>query len=331
MDTYLNDIKIWSAIKKNVKKKKWTCLHSGCENLSINSHFLQRNGVLSLLTVKNHIYELRENDIFNINEKGKFYFAKLGINRAFSLPLFCQEHDNNLFEPVENGKEYSFDDYKVQLLFSLRSCCNEIRRKEILIEEYRRLLQSRVFQNKKVKEIAKNHMEGNILGVKDLNFYRTCFESNLQDTNSVSFSFRVYKFPLLKICASGVFSPMDYSKTENIGKYAKQEAPLDTVFVNIVPTETDIFLIFGFHKEHGNQWIYDYIESWNNISLKTFTLILTDLLAARMSTWSISPELLDKIPDEKQLLFIKYWNQNFLDLSIQQNVGFDLFAKNYGS
>lgn len=40
-------IKILQNINKNVNNKNWECLHPNCENNAINSHLLQKNGILN--------------------------------------------------------------------------------------------------------------------------------------------------------------------------------------------------------------------------------------------------------------------------------------------
>jgi len=51
MDTIDRKIlEVTQGIFKNVKSKTWKCLIEGCENNAINSHLLQRNGILNYIT-----------------------------------------------------------------------------------------------------------------------------------------------------------------------------------------------------------------------------------------------------------------------------------------
>lgn len=321
----LNDFKILNSIKKNVRLKKWSCLHSVCDCDSINSHFHQQKGVLNLLAEDNHLFELKKNDLFQAKEKGEYGFFRIGIRKAFSLPMFCACHDTDLFKDIENKDTVSFDDYNTQLLLSYRACCNEIRRKEIVNEVYRRILQSKLFQNKIIKDAIIFDIPQHNLGIRDYMFYKGCFESQLSLHQTNTFSFEVFDYPLIKLCASGVFTPLDNFDSIRLQTYLNQEKPLNTVFINIFPYKNRLFLIFGYHNSFTSTWIKDYIRSWKDIDCKMLGIKLTDLFTTKMNSWILSPELFQKIPQCKKDIFINYWNNHADDLSIHQRIDFDLF------
>jgi hypothetical protein len=329
MEPYKSDFKIWNAISKNVKKKQWQCLYSDCEQNSINSHFLQRNGILDQIAVNGHIYELGKNDIFQMEKKGEFGFFRVGINKGFSLPLFCKKHDSELFRPIE-VEDYSFDEYKTQLLFSLRSCCNEIRRKEQIYEINKRVLNSASFQNGYIKQIIDQQNNGLILGLQDLNFFRSCFEKDLADIqNSKSFTFKVFNLPKIDLCVSGTFTPLDYSDKSK--DYMAQKEPLDSVFVNLIPTKTDSILILGYQNDFVNPWILDYIVKWDTKDKSIINKRLTELLGARINSWCLSPTLYERISPDKINRFVNFWNTNSMNLDINQDIMFDMFENINGN
>jgi hypothetical protein len=65
-------LKIMSNISKNVQNKEWNCLFKGCQDNAINSHLLQRNGILNNLIEDGHLIEIKANDFFEIEKKGGF-------------------------------------------------------------------------------------------------------------------------------------------------------------------------------------------------------------------------------------------------------------------
>lgn len=86
--------KVLAGINKNLDKKRWDCMVSGCYQRAINSHLLQRHGVLSNVVEKGHCYELREKDIFSwTKDTPPLEFKRCGIQDAISLHLFCNHHD----------------------------------------------------------------------------------------------------------------------------------------------------------------------------------------------------------------------------------------------
>jgi hypothetical protein len=327
MSSYQNDFRVINSIKKSVKERSWKCLHAECKCKSINSHFLQQKGVLDIMLINNHLYEMKQNDLFDMHTKGTFGFKKVGIKKAFSLPLFCPYHDTQLFKAIENNNAVSFYDYKTQLLLSYRSCCNEIRRKEIVFEEYRRILKSTQIQNPLFKIEIGSVYKSQEMGIKDFYFFKTCFESELYKKEQYSFTFKVYEYPLIKICASGVFSPLDNSDPIKFKKYVQQEKPLNSIFVNVFPYRDKTVIIFGYSKEFSDDWIVEYVNSWGDLSEVNLGFKLTDLITARMNSWTLSPDLYDIIPAKKKDEFLQYWNIHMNDLSINQVIGFNLFEK----
>ena len=59
---------IIAKIRANIKKKDCDCLFSDCETKSINSHLIQRNGILSNISIDGHLYELK---VIDVNKFGK--------------------------------------------------------------------------------------------------------------------------------------------------------------------------------------------------------------------------------------------------------------------
>ena len=126
-------VKILAAIQKNMDKKSWPCIYGGCDQHAINSHLLQRHGVLDRVVENGHLYEVKRCDYYKWNRNPPIEFKMVGLNRAISLPLFCHEHDSRLFRSIEQD-EIDCSDYRMQLLLSYRTVCAEIRKKEMNIE-----------------------------------------------------------------------------------------------------------------------------------------------------------------------------------------------------
>lgn len=138
-------VKILAAIQKNMDKKSWPCIYGGCDQHAINSHLLQRHGVLDRVVENGHLYEVKRCDYYKWNRNPPIEFKMVGLNRAISLPLFCHEHDSRLFRSIEQD-EIDCSDYRMQLLLSYRTVCAEIRKKEMNIEFLGRM-KNRVLYN----------------------------------------------------------------------------------------------------------------------------------------------------------------------------------------
>lgn len=317
---------ILKNIRKNVNEKSWPCLHENCNTRSINSHLLQQKGILDNITEEGHLIEIKTRDHFQENQPD-FNYKRVGIKKAISLPLFCNHHDSALFKEIETHP-ISFNNKRTQLLFSYRSLCGELRKKEKILEINKRSLNSNILRDllhPQGRKLLESQANGLTLGIMDMTFFKTEFENDLSDDRQNSFTFRTYKFESVKICVSAIFSPLFPEQMES-AKTLNPEEPLSCVFVNVIPQPNDLYIIVGYHNKFTNSWIEDYIHSWGNLKTNQVQKKLTDLIGTRVESWSMAPSLLDKIPISTRNKFLKYWDDNAFNLSTSQTAHFNLFA-----
>ena len=115
-----------------------TCFHPECTEKSINSHILQKNGILSTLEKDGHVMEMGIDPF----KSDIHYFNRIGIKKAYSFKCFCNPHDTDLFKSIESD-EINFAEYSNLILFTLRTIYNEkfrklvnVRMRELLIKEH---------------------------------------------------------------------------------------------------------------------------------------------------------------------------------------------------
>lgn len=314
-------IKILQGIYKNVINKKWGCLHPNCENPAINSHLLQKNGVLNQISEKSHLYELVQNDYFKIYKGEKtLIFKRNSINNILSHPLFCNYHDTLLFRVIEKS-DIDFNQIHSQTLFSYRALCGELWKKYRNLEFYNRLANSnglKLLLSNHEKLTNKTLIESHTLGISDLLKYKNILEDINQIPNK--FTFVTYRVPKLDICGSGVFSPISNNE------FPYQENPFPTVFINIVPFNDHLYIILGRSLEFTNHWIDKYFKEWESNYLEKYELLISDLLATRIESWAISPSLFEKWKPFKLGKMEEYWNNNKFNMYVNQSFGINLFS-----
>lgn len=54
-------LKAMKAIFENSHNKSWECIECGCNKSAINSHLLQRHGILSNIVENGHLAEVKGN------------------------------------------------------------------------------------------------------------------------------------------------------------------------------------------------------------------------------------------------------------------------------
>ncbi len=310
--------------RKKAFKEPYKCLFKECNANSIKSHLLQKNGVLSSIAVKKHVVTMYYPDFTKVDED-KIEFKKTGINNAMTYPLFCSTHDTDLFSSIEKDK-IDYNDYKSQLLFSYRGLCSEIRKKQRNVRIYERLLDSprmNILSPMHYTAILLQQISGFKQGISDMLRYKRLMENEIGGDKVQNFTFFYYKYPYIGICASAIFSPVDIITSAK----ATQLEPLNNVLINIIPDKSSIHIVIGYHKKYNDTWIVDYAKSWNDLSALQLQYMLTDLIAARIETWCLSPDVYEKISSKNLKQFKKYWSENVQNLSPSQRINFNLFAE----
>lgn len=315
---YIEKVQRLSEREKDIVKKKWLCMCPHCTNPAINSHLLQRHGVLSHIVEKGHLYEIGREDFYKWDENSPIKIKKVGLQQAISFPLFCNKHDTELFAPIE-GDLIDFEDYRSQLLFSYRGLCSEIRKKEF------NQIRNVAFYEGVIKDAV---TAGTDCGLNDLRYYKNLFEQEL-DFATQKFKFFLFSYPLIKVCTSGTasYEPVDYGDESSVKKTLMKQV-LDGFFINIIPQVNALEIIIGYHENHANAALRKYVESWQNLSLEELQVKLTDLFASKLEMWCISPSIFENISDEKKQKFMDIIEKIQLDwyYDIRNDVTFNLFA-----
>ena len=315
---YIEKVQRLSEREKDIVQKKWLCMCPHCTNPAINSHLLQRHGVLSHIVEKGHLYEIGREDFYKWDENSPIKIKKVGLQQAISFPLFCNKHDTELFAPIE-GDLIDFEDYRSQLLFSYRGLCSEIRKKEF------NQIRNVAFYEGVIKDAV---TAGTDCGLNDLRYYKNLFEQEL-DFATQKFKFFHFSYPLIKVCTSGTasYEPVDYGDESSVKKTLMKQV-LDGFFINIIPQVNALEIIIGYHENHANAALRKYVESWQNLSLEELQVKLTDLFASKLEMWCISPSIFENISDEKKQKFMDIIEKIQLDwyYDIRNDVTFNLFA-----
>ena len=289
-------------VKEENSVGKWECLLKDCHNTAINSHLLQRHGILDNITEDGHMYELSPISAFRLlspsanNNDLILEFKKIGINNAISWPIFCNKHDTLLFSDIEK-KELDCSDYSNQLLFSYRTVCGEIRKNEILCQIYTRYLNEGELSPQKIMDI-RDRIRGLKQTINDYRFYENEIQKELLNPYG-NFVFRHYSYNQLKIYASAAFSYILYDKEKEY-----DPLPWECCFFHIIPQPRSSEIIVGYHKDRVNSYLIDYAERWNNLDNAKLEQMLSDFCTLRAEGWGLSVSLYNKIGREKKKEFL---------------------------
>lgn len=262
-----------------------TCYFPGCENKSINSHILQKNGILSTIATEGHLWE-HTIDQF---KEGVFKFKKRGLNQVFSFNCYCNEHDTNLFKKIENT-EIDFGDYESCLLFTLRTIYNEIFRKEVNINMYACYLRERPdrFHNIGFRE----HVRQEKLGLQDLKKLETDIWNDYTN-KSQSFIFKYRTLPEIGLCLSSFYTYDTSEELDDIFQKTGKHVEVTTeIFVNLFPYKDSATMMMAYHKRDEEK-VKQYFDSFFTDEEIAQNKI-TNLTLFNCETWVINDMFYDK-------------------------------------
>lgn len=113
-----------NAFFSSIKKKFSRCLEPtwSCDSPSIRSHSVQNASALSQIEEGGHVVEMRMN--FS-TEPPRPEFRSIGRNEASTFPGFCQQHDTEIFKPIDT-KPLDIEDAEQLFLLAYRSVSREL-------------------------------------------------------------------------------------------------------------------------------------------------------------------------------------------------------------
>jgi hypothetical protein len=315
----MNEKEIKSIIRKHEnasKSKRRKCFYPNCDSNSIDSHLLQKNGILNQIKHQNHVFEVGI-DPFKTQ---LFYFKKIGVNEAFTFPGFCNKHDNELFKEIETG-EIDFKSYKTNLLFSYRILVNELRKKEILIDWFTSIIEDinlKSIFSYEYFENLRNSIDGYKIALNDGEYYLKKYYSDLNH-NTQNFTFFTFEIPVVEICAAGVIS---YETTEEISQLPDWQ-PLTDIYINLLPMNDKSIVVFGFLSEMKEK-CWEYVTSFRSTDEKLIFKKLSDLLILRLENWLCSYSVSQKLKQNEKDI-VKLIHESVNSTNENRAVNFNLF------
>ena len=308
-----------AGISKKLKNKKWKCMVDNCDEIAINSHLIQQNGLLSNISSNGHLIELRMIDAYKwVNNKLPFEFCRVGIKHALTHKIFCSKHDSGIFKPIETDCT-NFESLEAFLLLSYRSVCAEIRKKEINIDQFTEMLKSKVLLGKIEYDFYNSNIEGNKLGIQDLMILKKDFEAEIESKRG-KYRFFVHKYPKFEIYASAIFSANDIDYFQHF-----LEPDLDNVYIHFLPLVDNFLILVGYDCDHVSDKIITFCDSWLNLSMENLQKKVTTLFTYNVENWGLSIDLYNKISAKTKAKFIKKLVLNENLLGISDDTYFNLF------
>lgn len=318
MEPKIKVAKAFHDCKAKAIEKINICFHPGCNEKSINSHILQKNGILSSIAEDGHVMEMHINK-FNENQHS---FRKIGINKAFSFNCFCPTHDTELFKTIE-VEEIDFSNYRNLLLFTLRTVYNEKFRKLVNVSMYDCLISnhSDLFD----LEFLNGSLKQEKLGVSDLQRTEHTIWNDLNN-GLESYVFNVREISKKDICLSAFYNyETSLELQQYIRKHRKDKQEVIDIFVNLFPHKDKSVFMMAYKVENESE-VKAYVNEFFTENEKRLERKITNLMMFQCETWVISNKFFTKNISKNQEAFsfaVWFSTQNmnerkFFDLNIFQ-------------
>ena len=304
---------------RRASAKQRICNVKNCNEQAINSHVLQKNGILNEIAENGHI-RISESDFFKTD---LFHFKRVGINQAFSFKGFCTVHDKNIFSPIEDF-EIDFENYKSQLLFAYRTLLNEKVKKEILLDWYKYQKESRILSGEIDIELIDDLDKQQRVGIKDIEYYQGKIESDL-NSNTQNFVFKFKYTKHCEICLASHFTYETTSERKNqIQSTGKDYEILTDIFISFFPIEDGNVLIVGYLKEHKSN-CGGFVQSFFDCDEDTLFKKLNDLLLCRSEMWACSESFYTKKIKPREKSINKIFQESASSIYEDRVLDFNMF------
>jgi hypothetical protein len=314
-----------TTIRKRAREASRLCSYDNCENTSIQSHLLQKNGILNQISDRASLAMELAIDAY---KPGTFVFKPVSIGQAFTFPGFCNEHDTSIFKEIEQDK-VDYTVYRNQMLFSYRAIVNEKYKKVVNLDVNDRILNSfklKLFLNDGYLNELKESKKQESLAIEEFKYYEEIFLRNIKNEELRDFEFMTFDFPKVEICASGVFT---YETTREIdqllrsGKH-KETDPFTHIYFNLLPTMDKSIVIMGCLKER-KKLCWDYIASFKSDESSESLKKISDLFLCQLENWLCSTDFYKQKLKSKESEITKITHDSIKNPDERRSLTFNLF------
>lgn len=240
---------------------------NGCSGRIIKSHTVQRGGGLIAIAQDGHVLSPKEG-IKNLQKNnGLMIPERIGINNASTFMGFCDQHDNEMFKPIEHG-EVAMDD-RAAFLLAFRSVAyegfNKITAKRWL--EYSKADAGMPFEKQAQYQMIRQwHLIGTNAAIKDFEAWKKLYDQAflLADFSDIWYYGIVFD-QLLPIAACGALMPEFDFSGQRLQFIGENVDTLEHVSINITAIGNKTLAMFGWQGA-GNNMAAKFVKSYAAIS-----------------------------------------------------------------
>lgn len=315
-----------NRVKQFFDSKGKKCLYSNCDRKPIKSHTFPRNILEKQIARKSdNGYSVFSTDIKNIIsnlQNPRLYrelFYEVNINSAGTMPLFCKEHDSQIFSPIETFKPLPTEKQYI-FLYAYRFFLYHFSKEKYALIDYHDVIASEKGVGKSLSLVTR-HKRNSIYAnatkiantktnITNLDVLKIKFDQVMNHTlpndAEIDKHFKVYVYKLkndIKWCGAGCteFSYNDTGIINHLGcsfGLIPQNSDFPAYFYCVVPNEENDYL-----KDKLLKLLNDKYDSYKNEKdTASFENIIKYYIFDSSENIIISPDIVDELR-EKEIWF----------------------------
>lgn len=315
-----------NRVKQFFDSKGKKCLYSNCDRKPIKSHTFPRNILEKQIARKSdNGYSVFSTDIKNIIsnlQNPRLYrelFYEVNINSAGTMPLFCKEHDSQIFSPIETFKPLPTEKQYI-FLYAYRFFLYHFSKEKYALIDYHDVIASEKGVGKSLSLVTR-HKRNSIYAnatkiantktnITNLDVLKIKFDQVMSHTlpsdAEIDKHFKVYVYKLkndIKWCGAGCteFSYNDTGIINHLGcsfGLIPQNSDFPAYFYCVVPNEENDYL-----KDKLLKLLNDKYDSYKNEKdTASFENIIKYYIFDSSENIIISPDIIDELR-EKEIWF----------------------------
>ena len=275
------------------KEREYKCCIPNCTKKAlVHSHIVPQSVLKKYICNEQHQlmqYQIDEVHPMSIAKTGEIPFEKfatIGVCNAMSMPIFCKEHDNNLFCKYESDADSAEPyDIRFQVLQALRS---------IGALRYR---ESRHIEQNTAKASLNDFYSG-LIYLEELQMCRNLIRrynstilnlfSTAENGDFSKYEFACIELEPLKLAICDAFIDDD-DLTEHIMNN-EYNVPVKALYINLIPKANHSYLFMGYDKTNVSDNQIKLMTKWKSSLKKGLDFkTLYNILCHCSNNWCISP------------------------------------------
>lgn len=269
---------------KYAKSYPYRCCCPGCKEKAVKSHLLQQHPILeSICDDKHRLLQMVDNRKDPRSGDWGFYQRhNVGITDALQYKLFCKEHDNKLYKDLEQRNSVP-ESKRDCLLLAFRSAC------AVRHQEEHRL---HIYEKKRIdSKIDDERMAVSHIFIRRMDAVVNNLWDAINGKGDNNYLFRMIAMPRIDIAASDCMT--DELDLEQHILDDGYNAPLNCLFINLIPNGDRLLLLLGSDTEYDKDGVYQSIINGFPTGDVTFNYHLETIkgILLKCSNWCCAPQL----------------------------------------